>query len=817
MKFLNKLKITSILALSATINVSAQAPAKITVDNMSFADLNKNGKLEPYEDTRLPNNQRVSDLMKRLTIDDKLNLVLGIGMIGFDMLKGFDAINPIVEAKDFMVPGAAGSTMPLLKYGLPAVIMTDGPAGVRINPNRQNTSDTFFATGFPAGSSIASTWDVALVEAVGNALGNETREYGSDIQLGPALNIMRNPLCGRNYEYYSEDPVVSGKIAAAMTLGIQSNDVGVSLKHYAANNSERNRMGINVHVSPRTLREIYLRGFEIAVKESDPKTIMSSYNMINGKYTSADYDLLTTILRDEWGFKGLVMTDWFGGYSDVSNLFNSTLSGEDFAKNYTSEQIKAGNDLLMPGIRPQLQNLKDDLKSGKITEQEIDICVRRVLDMVFDSHKMKDYKYSDKPDLKAHAELTRKAASEGMVLLENKNKALPFTTDINKLAVFGSLSYKFISGGTGSGHVNKAYTVSLIEGLTKAGYTLDKKVNDVYVPFVAKEEAKQKAIDNGLTLLPLFPQPVLKESLIAESAKNNDLAVITIGRSSGELDDRPLDGDFYLTKEELALLDQVSAAFHVQGKKVVVVINVGAVIEMSSWKDKVDAILLAWLPGQEAGNSVADVLSGKVNPSGKLAMTIPAKYEDLSTADNFQGLPIEKPTDVTYSEGIYIGYRYFDTKKIEPAYPFGYGLSYTTFEYSNIKVSDKEFGNEIFVTVDIKNTGSIAGKEVVQLYMSAPKTGIDKPEKELKAFAKTRPLNPGESQTLFFKLNPKDLASFNENVSAWVADKGTYSILIGSSSRNISQKASFDLSAKRIVEKVNNVMSPDIKFIDLRP
>ncbi|MFT3994738.1 MAG: glycoside hydrolase family 3 C-terminal domain-containing protein [Dysgonomonas sp.] len=807
------------LILVTAISMPAQNLPTIKVDGKTFIDLNQDGQLQPYEDTRLPNRKRVDDLMTRLTLDEKVSLVTGTGMAGFEMLSGFENLNPIIDAKDYMLPGAAGSTTPMAKYGLPAIIMTDGPAGVRISPTRKNTTETFYATGFPVGTLLASTWDTELTERIGKAIGQEALEYGSDIQLAPALNIMRNPLCGRNFEYYSEDPIVAGKIAAAVTTGIQSNDVGVSIKHFAANNSERNRMALDVHVSQRALREIYLKGFEITVKESNPKTVMSSYNKINGTYTSADYNLLTTILRDEWGFRGLVMTDWFGGYSGVSNLTGYKDNSADSGEKNAYLQIKAGNDLLMPGTRQQIEQLKKNLKEGALTEQELDICVRRVLDMILDSPKMKGYHYSSKPNLKAHAELTRQVASEGMVLLENKQATLPLSSTVQNLGVFGSLSYQFIAGGTGSGNVNKAYTISLIDGLTNGGYNIDKKLADIYQPFVEKEKARVKALlnNNPLMLLPLMPQPVLKEALIKESAKKNDIAIITIGRSSGEMDDRPLDGDFNLTKEEQDLIDKVSESYHSLGKKVVVVINVGAVIETSSWKDKVDAVLLAWLPGQEGGNSVTDVLSGKVNPSGKLTMTIPVKYEDIPSANNFQGTPVERPTNVTYTDGIYVGYRYFNTFNVKPAYEFGYGLSYTNFEYSNIKISNKEFDKEIYITVDVKNIGNIAGKEVAQLYLDAPKTSIDKPSKELKGFAKTKLLQPGESQSITFRLTQKDLASFVPQASAWVADQGAYKVEIAASSLNTKQTTTFTVPTKIIVEKVNNVLNNDTDFADLKP
>ena len=399
---IKKYILTGFCLIIATFELLGQPPKQIVVDGKTFPDLNNDGKLQPYEDTRLPNNKRISDLMTRLALDDKINLVLGTGMKGFEGL----IKDMVVGGTEYLVPGAAGTTYPLDKYGIPAIVMTDGPAGVRISPTRKNTDQTFYATGFPVGTLLACTWDTKLIEQVGRAIGNEVLEYGSDIQLAPAINIMRNPLCGQNYEYYSEDPLLTGKIAAAMINGIQENGSGTSVKHLAANNSEKNRMDLNVNVSQRALREIYLRGFEIAVKESNPATIMSSYNKINGIYTSADYDLLTTILRDEWGYKGVVITDWFGGYSNGLEA----LMGKGKEHN-TSLQLKAGNDLLMPGIPSQKEDILNDLKSGALTEADLDICVKRILDMILSSNKIRNYQFSNKPDLKKHAELTRQAAT----------------------------------------------------------------------------------------------------------------------------------------------------------------------------------------------------------------------------------------------------------------------------------------------------------------------------------------------------------------------------------------------------------------------
>ncbi len=812
----SKMKVFSALLLSVGIGTSflsgqeSGSMQKIIVDGIEFLDLNKNGKLDKYEDTRLPESKRIDDLMSRLTLNEKIDLVMGTGMKGFEGL----IKDMVVGGTEYLVPGAAGTTFPLEKYGIPAVVMTDGPAGVRISPTRKNTNKTFYATGFPVGIALASTWNSPLVQSVGEAMGNEVLEYGSDIQLAPAINIMRNPLCGRNYEYYSEDPLISGKIAASMINGIQKNGSGVSLKHYAANNSEKNRMELNVHVSQRSLREIYLRGFEIAVKESNPATIMSSYNKINGVYTSADYDLLTTILRNEWGFKGLVMTDWLGGYSKGLEALKGNAS-----EHYTSQQLKAGNDLLMPGIALQKQDILNDLKSGTLKEKDLNVCVKRILEMVFASQKMKNYQFSNNPDLKAHASIARLAATEAMVLLENKQQALPITSSSNKLAVFGSYSYNFVAGGTGSGDVNKAYVVSLTDGLLNAGFKIDSDLSAIYKSFVNQEvlKIKEKLKADPMNLVPLIPQPQVDIATIRKSALQNDLAILTIGRSSGEMDDRKIQDDFYLTKDEIGLIDNVSREFHSLNKKVIVVINVGGPVDIASWSNKVDGILQAWLPGQEGGNAVADVLTGKVSPSGKLTITFPIKYEDVSTARNFQGFPADNPTDVVYEEGVYVGYRYFNTFNVKPAYEFGYGLSYTQFEYSNLKINNSDFTKEVSVSIDIKNIGKTSGKEAAQLYLSAPAGKIDKPVKELKAFAKTKLLLPGETQTLTMVINPKDLASFYTDKSSWIADKGTYKIEVGASALDSRQTTTFNLEKDIVVEKVNNVMNPKEKITELKP
>ena len=726
----------------------------------------------------------IDKVLKAMTLEEKVHFVIGTGMAGND------GASATVGATKKIVPGAAGTTYPIERLGIPGIVLADGPAGLRIDPTREGDENTYYCTHFPIGTLLASTWNQELVESVGKAMGEEVHEYGADVYLAPALNIHRHPLNGRNFEYYSEDPVVAGKTAAAYVRGVQSNDVGTSIKHFAYNNQETNRTGNNAVISPRAQREIYLKGFEITVKESDPWTVMSSYNKINGTYTSQSKDLQTTVLRDEWGFKGLVMTDWYGGDDGAA-------------------QIAAGNDMLQPGTDLQFEQIMNAIKEGTLTEAELDVCVRRGLELVARSPKVKGYAYSNKPDLKAHAAVTRQSALEGMVLLENKG-VLPLK-DVKNVAVFGCTSFDFIAGGTGSGNVNRAYTVSLLDGLKNAGFNVDESKKDAYLKHIADEAAAYKASlpDDGLSSFYPTPRPselIPTSAELAKSAIANDIAIITFGRNSGEFFDRT-SADFSLSASERKLLDDVTRAFHARNKKVVVVLNIGGVIETASWKNVPDAILLAWQAGQEGGNSVTDILTGKQSPSGKLPMTFPMNLMDHASSANF---PIDatnevyfinrredvgqKDIDVTkYEEGIYVGYRWFDKQNLPVSYPFGYGLSYTTFEFAAPAVEND--GTTVTAKVTVKNTGAVPGKEVVQLYVSAPAGKLDKPVKELKAYGKTKELAPGESQEITLTFPTSELASFDEEASAWKVDAGNYVFQFGASSRDIRCKATAEVAA----------------------
>ncbi len=697
----------------------------------------------------------VEDVISGMTLEEKAHLVIGTGMEGFE-----SGDSAVVGDTRKLVPGAAGTSYPIPRLGIPAIVLADGPAGLRIKPTREGDEQTYYCTHFPIGTLLSSAWDTSLVEEVGKAIGEEVLEYGADVLLAPALNIHRNPLCGRNFEYYSEDPLVAGRTAAAYVRGVQANGVGTSVKHFACNNQETNRMANNVEVSARALREIYLKGFEIAIKEAEPWTVMSSYNKINGTYTSENKELLTTLLRDEWGYDGMVMTDWFGGKDAVA-------------------QMEAGNDMLQPGRDKQYEEIVSAVREGRLDEKVLDRNVERILQLILKTPRFNDYHYTNHPDLEAHAALTRRSATEGMVLLKNNGGTLPMGTDVKRVAVFGKTSYEFIAGGTGSGDVNRAYTISLWDGLKNAGYTTDE--GDV-------------------------------ENLSTEA----DMAIVTLGRVSGEFFDRETQ-DFYLSQDERRMVTDVCRAFHAVGKKVVVVLNIGGVVETASWRDMPDAILCAWQAGQEGGNSVVDVLSGQVSPSGKLPMTFPIRREDHASSANF---PLDVKLDVVndstreknmkdvdytrYEEGIYVGYRYFDTYGKPVAYPFGYGLSYTTFEYANPSIVFNEEEGCYDISVDVKNTGDMAGKEIVQLYVSAPNyKEKNKPKKELKAFAKTRELALGASERVNLRVKPIDLASFDEEQSAWVTDAGVYEFLISASSEDV--KAVLKAEVPSVEVKTNDI------------
>jgi beta-glucosidase len=734
--------------------------------------------LEAFSQVPQLGKDKLSDVIAAMTLEEKVYLLMGLGDQNWT--------DPPSGDKTVIVPGEAGRTWDIKRLAIPPTVLTDGPAGLRIEAKPKDGKQTFYCTAFPTATALASSWNTPLVETVGKAMGNEVLEYGSDVLLAPAINIHRNPLCGRNFEYYSEDPLVAGKMGAAMIRGLQSNGVGSSLKHFAANNMETNRTSINAVISQRALREIYLRAFEIAVKEGNPWTVMSSYNRLNGFYTSENHGLITTVLRNEWGFKGLVMSDWWGGADAVA-------------------QMNAGNDLLMPGCN-QREELLKAVKNKTIDEKVIDRNLERILTYILQTPRFKGYNYSYHPDLTAHAAVSRSAATECMVLLKNDNNTLPFK-GIKQVALFGKTSYRFIAGGTGSGEVNYEKAISIKDGFVNAGYNVLPQLETIYTHFIdtvmtnSKEENKKQVVDFHAEL-------PLEKAVIEAQVKHSDIAVITIGRNAGEGWDRKA-SDFSLSETEKNLIKDVADTYHAAAKKVVVVLNIGGVVATADWRDFPDAIFLAWQTGQEGGNALVDILKGNVSPSGKLPMTFPVKYEDVPSAKTFPGEPANNPVNAPYDEGIYVGYRYYDSFSVPVAYEFGYGLSYTQFYYSDLKLSSFTFSDKIEVSLTVKNSGKTAGKEVVQLYLSAPQAEIEKPIQELKAFTKTRLLKPGESQQVSFTLDARLLASYWSGISAWVAEKGTYEVRVGASSHDIRQKASFSLPQTLEVEKLHQVLYPN--------
>ena len=741
----------------------------------------------------------IDEVVNAMTLEEKCHLVLGCGMHFND------------EAK---FPGTAGSTYAIPRLGIPATYCADSQQGLRMQDHRDWDHRDYYPTDFVASMTLSSTWDREAAFKVGKGIGNEVREFGLDWILSPSMNLIRNVLCGRNHEYYSEDPYLSGTIAAGYVRGVQSEGTAACPKHFIANNQETNRNSNISQISQRALREIYLKAFEIVVKEGDPWTIMTSYNKLNGPYALQNRDLLTTIVRDEWGWKGMYVSDWNAGDDAVASMI-------------------AGNDMLQPGQDKQYDAILEAAKSGKLSMDILNANVKRILEYVVKTHNFKGYAYGNEPDLKAHAQWVREVAADGIVLLRN-NGVLPLSG--KRVALFGCTSYDWISGGSGFGGTSVGhYTVSLVEGMREAGYEVYKPLISTYKKHIADEE--KRLFPNGRPPFSLTPPARAEEksftpSELSDIIKGSDVAIISLGRKSGEAADRS-ESDFYLKDGEKTLIKQVSDAYHAQGKQVVVLLDICSPIDVASWQDQVDAVVCPWQGGQESGYAVADVLSGRVNPSGKLPMTFAVNYGDAYADKNFPANVDDKtlgamfmwgynkdsaPKDrqpqkdidfTNYEEDIYVGYRYFDSFGKPVAYPFGFGLSYTTFSYTDATcVAD---GGTFTVSVKVTNTGSRAGRNVVELFVAAPNSKkLNKPAKELRNYAKTRLLQPGESETLTMQVKTSDLASFNEKSSAWKTDAGRYDFLICSSANDVEAKVSANV--KGWSQKVHNVMKPNVKL-----
>lgn len=762
------------------------------------------------------NKNNIDEVIAAMTVEEKINMLLGCGQ-SFGEVK---------------FPGTAGRTFDIPRLGIESAYLADGPHRLHMNKTRDWDSKTYITTEFPSETNVAALFDTEAAYKIGQAIGTEVRDFGLDVLLAPGVNLMRSALCGRNNEYYSEDPVLAGKTAAGFINGIQSMGSGTCLKHFAINSQETNRNNNDSRLSQRAIRELYLKNFEIAVKESNPWSIMTSYNRSQGKYTCEDRDLTETILREEWGWNGLVMSDWNAGKDPVAS-------------------IKAGNDMLQPGQQRQREALLAAAKDGSLSMDLINLSVKRTLEFVLKCHTPNGYVYANETDLKAHAQVVRQLGAESMVLLQNKNNTLPFNAAAHRsldaahsrhIALYGVTSYEMVPAAMGFGGTNVGpYIVSMVEAARKAGMTPDMTLASTYKRHIAAKNKEN--YPNGVPAFSITAPlragewvPTAED--LEKNVKNNDIAIITLGRTSGEGADRKRE-HFFLTAEEKDLIKVVSEAYHKADKSVIVVLNVCGPIETAPIVEYADAILCAFEPGQECGNSIMDVLTGKVNPSGRLPMTWQVAYGDAPADDNFpadyvfdmgafgraygaankdaaeraqrQAEPVlKKDVDYTeYQEGIYIGYRYFDTFNKPVAFPFGFGLSYTTFGYEI--VSSAINGDESEMQVKVTNNGTVAGREVVQAYVKAPKGKLDKPSKELKAFAKTKSLNPGESQVVTLKWKTMDMASFDEKASAWSLDKGNYVFMAAASSADVKCSATNKVAKARI-EKVHNAMAPQQKI-----
>lgn len=680
-------------------------------------------------------NKKIKEILNSLTLEEKASLCSGVGL---------------------------WQTRPLEDKGIPEIWMADGSNGVRImkpvnQERKQDTSDflkvtdltqnsptitnQYEAVCYPSGASLASTWDTELIEEMGEALGDECRYFKVNLLLAPGINIKRSPLGGRGYEYYSEDPYLTGKVAESFIKGVQKTGTGTSIKHFAANNAETLRINMSSDVDERALREIYLAPFEIGVKNAKPWTVMSSYNKVNGVQMAENRELLTDILRDEWGFDGVVVSDW-GGVKD------------------RIKALEAGNDLDMPENQRNNQSIVDAVRRGILSEAVLDQSVERILELVFKAKEQECF--TDKMDFESHRNLSRKVAEESVVLLKNEGGLLPITKEkYKKVAVIGAFAREPRYQGGGCTLVNPIRISRPYEEMEKlAG-------KDIELTYAKGYELKDETSDE-----------LIHEA--EEAAREADIAVIFgglwVAYDREGFDRKHLEID----SSHIRLIEAVS---RVQ-KRVVVVLSNGDAVVMSPWLDHVGAVVEQFLVGETVGEALARVLFGEVNPSGKLPVTFPKRLEDTSAYPYFPG----ECSHHVYGEGIFVGYRYFEKKKIEPLFPFGYGISYTAFQYSAIRAdrSQMKDTDTVTVSVDVTNTGCVKGKEIVQIYVSDEKSRLKRPEKELKAFGKVE-LEPGETKTLTFTLGYRDFAYYDPEASDWVVEEGIFHIHAAANAGDIRQ------------------------------
>jgi beta-glucosidase len=719
----------------------------------------------PYRNPKLPVEQRVEDLLKRMTLEEKVAMASGGGWMES-------------KAND--------------RLGIPAIKMADGPVGVRawfgpssLTMRADSPLPTITSTAFPAGIAMGATWDPELVGQVARAIADEAKALGRDMMLGPGVNIVRTPFAGRNFEMYGEDPYLSSRLVVAYIKAMQAEGVMATVKHFAANSQEYERDTISSSMDERTLHEIYLPAFRAAVQEAGVWAVMSAYNKVNGLWCAENPYLLSDVLKKQWGFKGFVVSDWNGTHSTAATA-NAGLDLEmpsAESRRRVEEARVRGNAGPDPnphsggGGFAELSKLLPLVKSGQVSTAAIDDKVRRLLRAIF-ANGLFD---SPKPgggavDTPAQRALARKAAAEGTVLLKNDGAVLPLSAArVHSIAVIGPNANVARTGGGGSSSVKSSYSVSPLEGIRERAGSGIQVTYALGCPMPGEDKESDT---------PEARARLIREA--AELAAKSDVALVFAGDSAGiETEGRDRQSlDLPAGQDEL--LQAVAKA----NRNTVVVLNVGAPVLMGRWIGQVPALVNAWFPGQEAGHAIADVLFGDVNPSGKLPVTFPVRAEDSPSYGNYPGTN----GVVKYAEGIYVGYRHFDKKKIDPLFPFGYGLSYTRFEYSGLQVMPKTVapGKPVAVTLKVRNSGDRAGAEVVQLYVRDVESSVDRPIKELKAFRKVM-LKPGETQTVSFSLDKSALAYYDTGKKDWVAEPGTFELLVGASSRDIRLQGRFDL------------------------
>lgn len=663
---------------------------------------------------------KYSELIDKMTLEEKASLCVG---------------------KDYW------HSKDIKRLGIPEITMSDGPHGLRVQKTKTDNlgiNESEISTCFPALSTVANSWNKRLAYKLGKTLGEEASYEGVDIVLGPAINIKRSPLCGRNFEYFSEDPYLTGIMGAEYVKGLQTNNVGACVKHFAANNQENRRRTINTVVDERTLREIYLKAFEIIVKEAKPWSIMSAYNKLNGEYCTENKELLN-ILKKEWKFDGIVITDWGAENDRVKGLI-------------------AGNELEMPGGRGKgTKEIIDAVKSGRVNEEYLDEIVDRILQVAFKANKRENIKYYNREE---HHKVALEIAEDSIVLLKNENNILPLKK--NKIALIGDMAKFPRYQGAGSSTINpyrleNAYDCFIenkIEVTYARGYERIETQNDTYL----REEA-------------------------VKLARKNDIVVIFVGLTENYESEGMDRTTLELPQNQNKLIEEICE----ENKNVVVVLSNGSPVAMP-WKQKVKSIITGYLGGEAGARAMVNCLLGKVNPSGKLAETYPLKFEDTPCYKNYPGTEVS----VEYKESIFVGYRYYDTNNINVLYPFGYGLSYTKFEYSNLYVEEKD---NIYISFTIKNIGNIKGKEIAQIYICQEDSIIFKPEKELKGFEKIE-LNPGEEKLVTIALSKRDFEYYNVETKKWEIEPGKYKILVGQSSQDIILEHEIDLkSDSKIINK----------------